>query len=171
MLTVKQDTVKSSNRLFWAFLLTVKQDTVKSCNRIFWAFLFILTVARAGEGQQIPRPSPMVPSWHTKKEKGRFGVGAGLRGQIPWLVGSYYCKLGRVFDLNCCSSERDNPVPAKARPGLHRGGWAGPLRSHPREPDENATIVRASRISPTRCMHPKSVPSVGIKSGCGDDEV
>jgi hypothetical protein len=23
--------------------------------------------------------------------------------------------------------ERDNPVPAKARPGLHRGGWAGHL--------------------------------------------
>jgi hypothetical protein len=44
---------------------------------------FILAVARAGEGQQIPRPSPMVPSWHTKKEKGRFGVGAELRGQIP----------------------------------------------------------------------------------------
>ena len=43
----------------------------------------IIAVARAGEGQQIPRPSPMVPSWHTKKEKGRFGVGAGLRGQIP----------------------------------------------------------------------------------------
>ena len=43
----------------------------------------ILAVARAGEGQQIPRPSPMVPSWHTKKEKGRFGVGAELRGQIP----------------------------------------------------------------------------------------
>jgi hypothetical protein len=42
----------------------------------------IIAVARAGEGQQIPRPSPMVPSWHTKKEKGRFGVGAGLRGQI-----------------------------------------------------------------------------------------
>ena len=43
----------------------------------------IIAVARAGEGQQIPRPSPMVPSWHTKKEKGRFGGGAGLRGQIP----------------------------------------------------------------------------------------
>jgi len=43
----------------------------------------IIAVARAGEGQQIPRPSPMVPSWHKKKEKGRFGVGAGLRGQIP----------------------------------------------------------------------------------------
>ena len=28
-------------------------------------------------------PSPMVPSWHKKKKKGRFGVGAGLRGQIP----------------------------------------------------------------------------------------
>ena len=40
-------------------------------------------------------------------------------------------KLGRVFDLNCCSSElhkqpgeRDNPVPAKARPGL-QSRWVG----------------------------------------------
>jgi hypothetical protein len=34
-------------------------------------------VARAGEGQQIPRPSPMVPSWHKKKEKERAGSELG----------------------------------------------------------------------------------------------
>ncbi len=46
----------------------------------------IIAVARAGEGQQIPRASSLADGAqlaHTKKEKGRFGVGAGLRGQIP----------------------------------------------------------------------------------------
>ena len=45
---------------------------------------FILAVARAGEGQQIPRPSPMVPSWH-KKEKERAGseLGRGFEVKSP----------------------------------------------------------------------------------------
>ena len=48
-------------------------------------------------------------------------------------------KLGRVFDLNCCSSElhkqpgeRDNPVPAKLDQAYNRGGWEGPLSSRTR---------------------------------------
>ena len=42
LLTAKQDTVKTSNRildtlwLFWAFLLTVKRDTEENCNQISW---------------------------------------------------------------------------------------------------------------------------------------
>ena len=44
----------------------------------------IIAVARAGEGQQIPRPSPMVPSWH-KKEKERAGseLGRGFEVKSP----------------------------------------------------------------------------------------
>jgi hypothetical protein len=44
----------------------------------------IIAVARAGEGQQIPRPSPMVPSWHTKKKK-RAGseLGRGFEVKSP----------------------------------------------------------------------------------------
>ena len=54
-----------------------------------------------------------------------------------------------MFDLNCCSSElhkqpgeRDNPVrPAKARPGSHRGGWAGKYLSHVGKADAHLTRI------------------------------
>ena len=44
----------------------------------------IIAVARAGEGQQIPRPSPMMPSWHTQKKK-RAGseLGRGFEVKSP----------------------------------------------------------------------------------------
>jgi hypothetical protein len=47
---------------------------------------FILAVARAGEGQQVPRPSPMVPSWH-KKEKERAGSELGRGFEVKSSIG------------------------------------------------------------------------------------
>jgi hypothetical protein len=51
----------------------------------------------------------------------RANMHAGF--SFPINILAKHSKLGRVFDLNCCSSElhkqpgeRDNPVPAKARP-------------------------------------------------------
>jgi hypothetical protein len=52
----------------------------------------ILAVARAGEGQQIPRPSPMVPSWH-KKEKERAGSELGRGFEVKSPIG--------IFGLTC----------------------------------------------------------------------
>jgi hypothetical protein len=44
----------------------------------------VIAVARAPRLRAMTFPSPIVPSWHKKRKKrGRFGVGAGLRGQIP----------------------------------------------------------------------------------------
>ena len=42
----------------------------------------IIAVARAGEGQQIPRPSPMVPSWH-KNRKGQVRSWGGASRSNP----------------------------------------------------------------------------------------
>jgi hypothetical protein len=43
----------------------------------------IIAVARAGEGQQIPRPSPMVPSWHKKKKRAGSELGRGFEVKSP----------------------------------------------------------------------------------------
>jgi hypothetical protein len=38
-----------------------------------------IAVARAGEGQQIPRPSPMVPSWPPKKKRAGSELGRSFK--------------------------------------------------------------------------------------------
>ena len=42
-------------------------------------------------------------------------------------------RVGRSSKLHKQPGERETPVPAKARPGLHRGGWAGTLLSRQRD--------------------------------------
>ncbi len=74
--------------------------------------------------------------------------------------------------MNCRSStlhkqpgERETPVPAKARPGLHRGGWAG--THHSRMRDRHHAHHCASTISHRSAGVPSSTHSAPYVSPVG----
>jgi hypothetical protein len=115
----------------------------------------IIAVARAGEGQQIPRPSPMVPSWHTQKKK-RAGseLGRGFEVKSPMVFVKCCCCVMRERSHDTRDNRCEVLVFSCARMAIihsHFTHWAHVqllCRSRPRfQPLAVATDKSAGRIT------------------------